>query len=149
MRSYPPEKRGLALSLWAMTVISAPIFWPVMGGRTTDNVTWPWIFYINVPIGLVRRPVRSCCCVIYHHAVLAESVSVYSQNTTAFRDALTSLGMSGAWTTTAQLNGIVRQQAYMMATNDFFRISCLVFLVLAALVWITKPGKVGGPSRGH
>lgn len=52
MRSYPPEKRGLALGLWAMTVIVAPIFGPVMGGYITDNFTWPWIFYINVPIGI-------------------------------------------------------------------------------------------------
>ncbi|WP_321796564.1 DHA2 family efflux MFS transporter permease subunit [Caballeronia sp. J97] len=52
MRSYPPEKRGLALGLWAMTVIVAPIFGPVMGGYITDNYTWPWIFYINVPIGV-------------------------------------------------------------------------------------------------
>ncbi|SAK42093.1 EmrB/QacA family drug resistance transporter [Caballeronia calidae] len=52
MRSYPPEKRGLALGLWAMTVIVAPIFGPVMGGYISDNYTWPWIFYINVPIGV-------------------------------------------------------------------------------------------------
>src|SRR5579863_519766 len=52
MRSYPPAKRGLALGLWAMTVIVAPIFGPVMGGWITDNYTWPWIFYINVPIGV-------------------------------------------------------------------------------------------------
>ena len=52
MRSYPPEKRGLALGLWAMTVIVAPIFGPVMGGYITDNFSWPWIFYINVPIGI-------------------------------------------------------------------------------------------------
>jgi DHA2 family multidrug resistance protein len=39
MRSYPPEKRGLALGLWAMTVIVAPIFGPVMGGWITDNYT--------------------------------------------------------------------------------------------------------------
>ncbi|QBQ96215.1 DHA2 family efflux MFS transporter permease subunit [Paraburkholderia pallida] len=382
MRSYPPEKRGLALGLWAMTVIVAPIFGPVMGGWITDNYTWPWIFYINVPIGLFsgacaylllrgretkttkqridavglallvigvsclqmmldlgkdrdwfnskfivalaiiaavslafmlaweatekepvvdlslfrdrnfalgaliisfgfmaffgsvvifplwlqtvmgytagiaglatapvgllalvlspligrnmhRLDLRMVACLafivfafvslwnstftldvpfstvilprlvqgigvacffvpmttitlssisderlasasglsnflrtlsgaigtaasttfwenaaIYHHAVLSESVSVYSQNTNAYSDALQNMGYAGA-SLTAKLNEVVTAQGYMMATNDFFRISCAVFIVLAALVWITKPRKGAGPAMGH
>ncbi|MBN3854403.1 MULTISPECIES: DHA2 family efflux MFS transporter permease subunit [unclassified Paraburkholderia] len=382
MRSYPPEKRGLALGLWAMTVIVAPIFGPVMGGYITDNYSWPWIFYINVPIGLfsgicaylllrgretkttkqridavglallvigvsclqmmldlgkdrdwfsskfivalaiiavvslafmlaweltekepvvdlslfrdrnfalgaliisfgfmaffgsvvifplwlqtvmgytagiaglATAPVGLLALVlspligrnmhrldlrlvaslaflvfafvsiwnstftldvpfghvilprlvqgigvagffvpmttitlssisddrlasasglsnflrtlsgaigtalsttfwendaIYHHAVLSESVSVYSPNTTAYQDALANIGYAGQ-SITAKLNDVVTTQGYMMATNDFFRISCVVFLVLAALVWITKPRKGAGPSMGH
>jgi len=85
---------------------------------------------------------------IYHHAVLTESVSTYAPNTTAYSDVLTGLGFAGQ-SLTAQLNQIVTQQAYMMATNDFFRISCAGFIVLAALVWITKPRKGAGPSMGH
>jgi DHA2 family multidrug resistance protein len=50
---YPPSRRGIAMALWAMTVVVAPIFGPLLGGYITDNLTWPWIFYINVPIGLV------------------------------------------------------------------------------------------------
>lgn len=52
MRNYPPEKQGMAMGLWAMVVFVAPIFGPIVGGWITDNLSWPWIFYINVPIGL-------------------------------------------------------------------------------------------------
>jgi MFS transporter, DHA2 family, multidrug resistance protein len=85
---------------------------------------------------------------IYHHAVLAESVSQSSQNTNSYSDTLSSLGFVGQ-SVTAQLNEVVTQQGYMMATNDFFRISCAMFLVLAVLVWFTKPRKGAGPSMGH
>jgi MFS transporter, DHA2 family, multidrug resistance protein len=85
---------------------------------------------------------------IYHHAVLSESVSQYSQNTNAYSDTLSSIGLAGQ-AVTAQLNEVVTQQGYMMATNDFFRISCVVFLVLSVLVWVTKPKKGAGPSMGH
>ena len=53
MGNYPPQKRGMAMAIWAMTVVVAPIFGPLLGGYITDNMTWPWIFYINVPIGLM------------------------------------------------------------------------------------------------
>ena len=52
MGSHPPERAGTALSIWSMTVLLAPIVGPLLGGWITDNVHWPWIFYINIPIGL-------------------------------------------------------------------------------------------------
>lgn len=52
LRNYPIHLRGLALGLWAMVVIVAPIVGPVLGGWITDNLSWPWLFYINVPGGL-------------------------------------------------------------------------------------------------
>lgn len=52
MASSPPEKAGAALAIWSMTVLVAPVAGPLLGGWITDNVHWPWIFYINVPIGL-------------------------------------------------------------------------------------------------
>ncbi|MEP7311393.1 MAG: DHA2 family efflux MFS transporter permease subunit [Pseudomonadota bacterium] len=52
LRNYPVHLRGLALGLWAMVVIIAPIFGPILGGTITDNLSWPWLFYINVPVGL-------------------------------------------------------------------------------------------------
>lgn len=53
LNNYPNEKKGLALALWAMTVVVAPIFGPILGGYLTDNYSWPWIFYINVPVGIL------------------------------------------------------------------------------------------------
>ena len=48
----PPESQGRALGFWAMIVIVAPIIGPIVGGYLTYEYSWPWIFYINVPIGL-------------------------------------------------------------------------------------------------
>ncbi|MCP1439956.1 DHA2 family multidrug resistance protein [Erwinia persicina] len=53
LSNYPPAKRSIALSLWAMTVIVAPICGPILGGWISDNYHWGWIFFINVPIGVV------------------------------------------------------------------------------------------------
>jgi len=52
LSSYPKEKAGSALALWAMTTLVAPVVGPLLGGWITDNIAWPWIFYINIPVGL-------------------------------------------------------------------------------------------------
>lgn len=52
MSHNPPDKQGTALGFWGMIVIVAPILGPIIGGYLTDQYSWPWIFYINVPIGL-------------------------------------------------------------------------------------------------
>ncbi len=49
---YPPQKRGQAIALLAMVTVVAPIAGPVLGGWITDNYSWEWIFFINVPIGI-------------------------------------------------------------------------------------------------
>jgi len=53
LSSYPPAKAGMALALWGMTTLVAPVAGPLLGGWITDHIAWPWIFYINVPIGLM------------------------------------------------------------------------------------------------
>src|SRR4029079_17474573 len=52
LSTYPKEKAGTALAMWAITTLVAPVVGPLLGGWITDNVAWPWIFYINVPVGL-------------------------------------------------------------------------------------------------
>ena len=57
LSSYPKEKAGSALGLWAITTLVAPVVGPVLGGWITDNIAWPWIFYINVPVGIAAAAV--------------------------------------------------------------------------------------------
>src|SRR6202522_3076239 len=51
--SFAPEKRGLAFSLYGITTICAPAIGPTLGGWITDNYSWRWIFYINVPVSIL------------------------------------------------------------------------------------------------
>jgi MFS transporter, DHA2 family, multidrug resistance protein len=51
--TFPPEKRGLAFALYGITAIMAPTIGPTLGGWITDNYTWRWIFYINLPVGIL------------------------------------------------------------------------------------------------
>jgi MFS transporter, DHA2 family, multidrug resistance protein len=53
LASYPKARAGMALAMWSITTLVAPVMGPLLGGYITDNVSWPWIFYINVPVGLV------------------------------------------------------------------------------------------------
>jgi DHA2 family multidrug resistance protein len=52
MNNFPPAKRGMALAIWAMTIVVAPIIGPILGGWITDNYHWSWIFLINIPVGI-------------------------------------------------------------------------------------------------
>jgi DHA2 family multidrug resistance protein len=52
LESFPPNKRGAAMAIFAMGVVVAPILGPVIGGWITDNYSWRWIFYINLPVGI-------------------------------------------------------------------------------------------------
>jgi MFS transporter, DHA2 family, multidrug resistance protein len=51
--TFPPEQLGMAFSIWAVAVIVAPALGPTLGGWITDNFSWRWIFFINVPVGLL------------------------------------------------------------------------------------------------
>jgi DHA2 family multidrug resistance protein len=53
LESFPPSKRGMAMGVFAVGVVVAPIVGPTLGGWLTDNYSWRWIFLVNLPVGLV------------------------------------------------------------------------------------------------
>ncbi|HEX4824246.1 MAG TPA: DHA2 family efflux MFS transporter permease subunit [Candidatus Polarisedimenticolaceae bacterium] len=52
LESFPPQKRGMAMAFWGLGIVVAPMLGPMVGGWLTDNASWRWVFYVNVPIGL-------------------------------------------------------------------------------------------------
>src|SRR6185437_2003142 len=52
-QTFPPEEQGMAMALFGLAVVVGPAAGPVLGGYIIDNMSWPWIFYINLPVGLL------------------------------------------------------------------------------------------------
>lgn len=52
--SFPPEEQGVAMGVYGMGVVLAPAIGPTLGGWITDQYTWPWVFFINVPVGIIN-----------------------------------------------------------------------------------------------
>ena len=116
LSSYPPAMAGMAMAMWSMTTLIAPVMGPLLGGWITDNITWPWIFYINIPIGLGAAFV---------------SWSIYHKRESHIRklpiDAL-GLGLLVLWVGSLQIMLDKGQEL------DWFHSSEIVTLALVALV---------------
>jgi DHA2 family multidrug resistance protein len=119
LRSVPEKKRGLALGLWAMTVIVAPIFGPVVGGWITDNYTWPWIFYINVPVGIFSA--ASCFVLLRGHETKTQQMPI-----DLIGLALLAIGV-----------GSLQMMLDLGKDHDWFNSSLIVTLALAAAVCLS------------
>ena len=57
--TFPPAKRGLAFAMYGMAVVLAPAIGPTLGGWITDNYSWRWVFYVNVPVGILSVALTS------------------------------------------------------------------------------------------
>jgi len=53
LEAFPPAKRGMAMAVFGLVVVVAPIIGPMFGGWLTDNYSWRWAFYVNVPVGVL------------------------------------------------------------------------------------------------
>jgi DHA2 family multidrug resistance protein len=59
VESFPRSKHGMAMAIYGMGVVVAPVIGPTLGGWITDNYTWRWIFYINIPVGILSLAMTS------------------------------------------------------------------------------------------
>ena len=57
--TFPPAKRGMAFAVYGMAVVTAPAIGPTLGGWITDNFSWRWIFFINIPVGILSMLLTS------------------------------------------------------------------------------------------
>src|SRR5712672_3505101 len=57
--TFPPAKRGMAFAVYGIAVVTAPAIGPTLGGWITDNFTWRWIFFINIPVGVISMLLTS------------------------------------------------------------------------------------------
>ncbi len=53
LEAFPPDQRGKAMAFWGLGIVVAPMLGPVMGGWITENYSWRWVFYINLPVGVL------------------------------------------------------------------------------------------------
>src|SRR3954463_11942723 len=59
VESFPREKQGMAMAFYGMGVVVAPVIGPTLGGWITDNYSWGWIFFINIPVGILSLVLTS------------------------------------------------------------------------------------------
>jgi DHA2 family multidrug resistance protein len=74
MSIFPASRRGMALAIWSMTTLVAPIMGPLLGGYISDEYSWPWIFLINVPFGLLTAVV--CWRALHRQETATRSIPV-------------------------------------------------------------------------
>jgi MFS transporter, DHA2 family, multidrug resistance protein len=116
LESFPPDRRGVAMAIYGMGVVVAPIIGPTLGGWITDNYSWRWVFYINLPIGLIA-------------VFMAQS---FIEDPPYIRNAARSMidyigfGMMALWLATLQIVLDKGQQ------EDWFASSLIVWLTVVA-----------------
>jgi DHA2 family multidrug resistance protein len=74
MSIFQPSRQGVALAIWSMTTLIAPVMGPMLGGYISDNYSWPWIFLINVPVGILSAGV--CWAALHKRETPTEKVPV-------------------------------------------------------------------------
>uniref|UniRef100_UPI000AB4FA23 DHA2 family efflux MFS transporter permease subunit n=1 Tax=Acinetobacter baumannii TaxID=470 RepID=UPI000AB4FA23 len=116
MRIFPQEKHAQAMGLWAMTTVVGPILGPILGGLISDNLSWHWIFFINLPVGIV--------CVLAAMRLLR----VAETETISLRIDTVGLGLLILWI------GALQLMLDLGHERDWFNSTSIVVLALTAAI---------------
>jgi DHA2 family multidrug resistance protein len=127
--AFPKEKQGAAQTLFGIAALLAPVVGPTLGGYITDNYGWRWVFYINVPVGLLA--LLMCRALVFDPPYLkAQSAEVRKQNR-----AFDTLGLSLlAVTMTSWEVLLSKGQEWDWFGDPFFRVQTLAVLFVFSLV---------------
>jgi len=131
--AFPVEKRGTAMTMFGMAALLGPVVGPSFGGYITDNFGWQWIFYVNVPVGIVAF--FFCRAVVTDPTYLREQTASARRNPTPFD--FTGLILL-SFTMIAWEIGLSKGQEWDWFGDPFWRVQSLavVFVTsLIALVW--------------
>jgi len=126
--AFPPEKQGVAMTLFGIAALLAPVVGPTLGGWITDNYTWRWIFYLNLPVGLVA--LAMCSAVVRdppYMAVEREKMKRSGQRFDTLGLCLLSVTMV-CWEIT-----LSKGQEWDWFGDPFYRIQTLAFLFVVCL----------------
>ncbi len=126
LETFPPQQRGLAMAIYAMGAVLGPILGPLLGGYITDNYSWIWIFYINVPIGAVA--LYMCWAFIFDPPYQQRRLS--GEKVDCLGLALLSVGLGSL-----QIVLDKGQQEDWFASEQIVILSILAGVCLAVLVW--------------
>ena len=131
--TFPPEKQGAAMTLFSVAALLAPVVGPTLGGYITDNYGWRWIFYMNLPIGLIA--IAFCRRVVFDPPYLKEAQTAARKLGAAFDTpglCLLSVTMV-CWEVM-----LSKGQEWDWISDPFYRVQTLMGLFVlcgGALVW--------------
>jgi DHA2 family multidrug resistance protein len=133
LESFPPHKRGVAMAVFVMGIVVAPIIGPTLGGWMTDNYSWRWVFYVNLPIGVI--------------AILMTQVFIedppYLRGTRPGRIDYVGFALLAIWISALQIVLDKGQQEDWLA-SDFIR-TLMVIGVVGAIVFVVWELRVNEP----
>lgn len=131
--AFPPERQGTAMALFGIAALLAPVVGPTLGGYITDNYEWRWIFYLNVPVGLLA--------IVMCSRAVVDPDYLQVQRATALRRHLPFDGLGLGLLTIAMVSWEVilsKGQEWDWLSDPFLRVQTLLVVFLVSLVALIR-----------